>query len=411
MRDQSESRLFEGWDQAVRGKNSGAEVDDGNVAGWPRFGPTVENDRRVAKASNRLTKASGPDEIFFADENGHGLDEARAGGPECAPNNNSMSIRPLEWQDGVLRLLDQREIPRREVWLELRTWQDVHDAIRDMAVRGAPAIGVAAAYGMALAANAGVAREVAHLGLAASRPTAVNLFWALDRIVALPTWNPDRVLEEAHAISDDEERMNERIGEFGADLFPAGARVMTICNTGSLATIGIGTALGVIRTAHRQGKVRLVTACETRPRLQGLRLTAWELQQDGIPFRMIPDSAAASLMRAGEVDIVIAGADRIAANGDTANKIGTYALACHAQRHGIPFVIAAPSSTIDPQLATGDLIPIEEREASEITEIDGHVIAPANCPVWNPAFDVTPGELISAIVTERGVSRGHYRFA
>jgi methylthioribose-1-phosphate isomerase len=307
-------------------------------------------------------------------------------------------------------MLDQRVLPSRVEWLELGTCVEVVDAIRNMVVRGAPAIGVAAAYGMALAAAQGVDRESARSALAASRPTAVNLFWALDRICRMTTWEPVAVLEEARQIEAEDLACNYAIGRNGAAILPQGANVLTVCNTGSLATAGHGTALGVIRTAWEQGRLGFVYSCETRPRQQGLRLTAWELIHDKIPFASIADGAAGSLMRTGKVDFVIAGADRIAANGDTANKIGTYSLAVLARHHGIPFAIAAPSSTIDPGTATGDDIPIEERNAEELTEIEGVCVAPEGCPVVNPAFDVTPGELIDAIVTETGVFRRPYRF-
>lgn len=317
----------------------------------------------------------------------------------------------MVWREGALVMLDQRLLPGQEVWLTLTRWEEVRDAIRDMAVRGAPAIGVAAGYAMALAAQQGADLAEAQRGLAASRPTAVNLFWALDRMAAVSNPTFENLLAEAQAIEAEDLAMNHRIGDFGADLVPAMARVLTICNTGSLATAGHGTALGIIRTAHARGLVDHVYSCETRPRQQGLRLTAWELLKDGNPFQSIPDSAAASLMRAGKVDFVVAGADRITRNGDTANKIGTYMLAVCAHHHGIPFVIAAPSSTIDPAMATGAEIPIEERDASEITEIEGVRVAPVGCPTFNPGFDVTPGELIHAIVTERGVFRAPYDFS
>ena len=316
----------------------------------------------------------------------------------------------MEWRDGALMLLDQRVLPGRVEWLRLESWEQVRDAIRDMAVRGAPAIGVAAAYGMALAARSGGAFEAAREGLAASRPTAVNLFWALDRIASLQDKSFETVLSEAQAIEREDVAMNKALAAHGAALVPHDARVLTICNTGSLATAGHGTALGIIRTAHEQGRVSMVFACETRPRMQGLRLTAWELMQDRIPFQSIVDGAAASLMRAGRVDFVVAGADRIARHGDTANKIGTYMLAVCAAHHGLPFVIAAPSSTLDPAIAGGDEIPIEERDATELTVFDGVCIGPKDCPVFNPAFDVTPGELITAIVTEKGVHRPPYDF-
>jgi methylthioribose-1-phosphate isomerase len=319
-------------------------------------------------------------------------------------------IRPLEFRDGELMMLDQRLLPNREEWITLRTHEEVAEAIRNMTVRGAPAIGVAAAYGMALAARNGADRFAAHQALAASRPTAVNLFWALDRIAGLPSFDANAVLAEAEAIEREDLEMNFAIGRLGAEFVPSSARILTICNTGSLATAGHGTALGIIRTAHADGKNIHVYSCETRPRQQGLRLTAWELMREGIPFHSIVDSAAASLIRTQPIDLVVAGADRIAANGDTANKIGTSMLAVLAHHFNIPFVVAAPSSTLDPTLPDGSHIPIEEREASEITEIEGVPVAPLNCPVWNPGFDVTPGDLISAIITERGVFRGPYSF-
>lgn len=321
-----------------------------------------------------------------------------------------MAIRALEWRTGALHLLDQRELPHREVWLEFTEWTAVAEAIRNMVVRGAPAIGVTAAYGMALAAQAGDDLIVAASGLRASRPTAVNLFWALDRIEALQTTDPAVILSEAVNIDDEDLQMNLAIGQFGAELVPTGARILTICNTGSLATSGHGTALGIIRSAYALDPSVTVTSCETRPRLQGLKLTAWELQKDGIPFQSISDSAAASLMAQGRVDLVVVGADRIASNGDTANKIGTYSLAIAAKYHGIPFVVAAPSSTIDVEVSRGIQIPIEEREGSEITHIDGIAIAPTGCPTWNPGFDVTPNGLISAIVTEQGIFNPPFGF-
>ena len=316
----------------------------------------------------------------------------------------------MEWSGDKLRMLDQTRLPQQECWLELHTWQDVSKAIKNMSVRGAPAIGIAAAYGMALAAKMGANRDEAAAGLGASRPTAVNLFWALDRIGALPEWSFEKVLEEAKTIELEDLQSNLGIGHHGNSLIENGACILTVCNTGSIATSGHGTALGIIRTAFYEGKELFVYACETRPRLQGLRLTAWELQKEGIPFRSIADGAAASLMRVGKVDCVITGADRIAANGDTANKIGTYSLAVLARHHGVPFYVAAPSSTLDPLLPSGDLIPIEERSAEEITMIEGKLVAPEGCPAYNPAFDMTPGELITAIVTEEGVFRPPYRF-
>lgn len=322
-----------------------------------------------------------------------------------------MTIAPMRWTGVALLMLDQRGLPAREDWLELRTHEDVAAAIRDMAVRGAPAIGVAAAYGMALAAKRGIPREEAAALLVASRPTAVNLFWAIERIQDVQSWAFEDILAEAKAIEREDLEMNRAIGLHGAELIPENANILTICNTGSLATAGHGTALGVIRTAHRQGKGIHVVACETRPRQQGLRLTAYELSKEGIPYHVIADGAAGSLMRSGQVDCVIAGADRIAANGDTANKIGTYSLAVLAAHHRIPFYIAAPSSTFDPALPHGDLIPIEERSPNELTHIEGIAVGPIGCPVLNPAFDITPGALIEAIITESGVSRRPYAFS
>ena len=321
-----------------------------------------------------------------------------------------MSIRPMIWKDDSLLMLDQRVLPTQENWLNLTSYQDVVDAIKTMAVRGAPAIGVAAAYGLALAALHNEPKEQAAADLAASRPTAVNLFWAIERITALPAWNFESVLVEAQAIEAEDLAMNHAIGRHGSELIGIGWNILTVCNTGSLATAGHGTALGVIRTAHTDGKGIHVYTCETRPRQQGLRLTAYELMKEGIPFHSIADGVAASLMRAGKVNCVIAGADRIAANGDTANKIGTYALAVQAKHHGIPFYIAAPSSTFDATLANGDLIPIEERHGSELTHSEGIQVGPAGTPVYNPAFDVTPGDLIDAIITEQGIYHGPYRF-
>ncbi len=307
-------------------------------------------------------------------------------------------------------MLDQRRLPQVEQWLELTTVDEVVAAIRDMAVRGAPAIGIAAAYGMVLAVLRNEDWQSARERLAGSRPTAVNLFWALDRLDALTDKSFESVLAEASAIEAEDLAMNLKIGGYGAALVPDHARVLTICNTGSLATSGHGTALGIIRSAHAAGKIEHVFACETRPRQQGLRLTAFELMHDSIPFHAIADGAAAFLMAQGKVDFVVAGADRIAANGDTANKIGTYMLAVSAHHHGIPFVIAAPSSTLDSTLPDGSHIPIEERDQAELTHSEGNAIAPPGTPVYNPGFDITPGELITAIVTESGVHRPPYQF-
>lgn len=321
-----------------------------------------------------------------------------------------MAIVPLVWNEDSILMLDQRELPHREVWIRLESSESVADAIRDMAVRGAPAIGVAAAYGIALAALKNEDLKAADAHLRASRPTAVNLFWALDRLLPHHEAGFGALLHEARSIEREDLAMNQEIGRNGASLVPTGAGILTICNTGALATAGHGTALGVIRTAHADGKNIHVYSCETRPRQQGLRLTAYELLAEGIPFHSIADGAVSSLMASGKVHLAIAGADRIAANGDSANKIGTYALAVQAKHFGIPFYIAAPSSTLDPSLTDGTKIPIEIRSTEELTHIEGVPIAPAGTPVWNPAFDVTPGALIDAIITERGVHRAPFSF-
>jgi methylthioribose-1-phosphate isomerase len=337
-------------------------------------------------------------------------------------------IAPVRWSADHLALIDQTRLPSEEVEREYRRWEDVAEAIRTLVVRGAPAIGVTAAFGVVLAARASRATtldalvadlEAAIKGLAATRPTAVNLFWALARMrrtaLAAPGLPiPDvraRLEREARAIMDEDVAANRALGEHGAGLVPAGARILTHCNAGALATAGYGTALGVVRAAHAQGKVALVWVDETRPVMQGSRLTAWECVREGIPHRLVADSVAGSLMARGQVDLVVTGADRIAANGDTANKIGTYALAVLARHHGVPFYVAAPWSTIDPALASGAGIPIEERDAAEVRSVGGRPTAPEASPVYNPAFDVTPGALITAIVTERGVHRPPYAFA
>lgn len=317
-----------------------------------------------------------------------------------------MGLEPLIWKEDSLYILDQRALPQKTEWIVAKTWQQVAEAIQNMTLRGAPLIGVAGAYGLALAQRAGEDIQKAKAGLAATRPTAVNLMWALEHVA-----KADDMLTEAKNIEQLEKENNAQIAKNGASLIPQDSIVMTICNTGSLATPGVGTALGVIREAHRLGKVKFVYACETRPRLQGLRLTAYELMQDGIPFAMLPDGASAWAMRINNVDAVIVGADRIAKNGDAANKIGTYSLAIAAEHHQIPFIVAAPSTTIDSDTESGSQIVIEERNANEVTEIEGHPIAPANCPVWNPAFDVTPHGLISHIVTESSVFAQPYNFA
>jgi methylthioribose-1-phosphate isomerase len=296
-----------------------------------------------------------------------------------------------------------------------------------MAVRGAPAIGVAAAFGVALAALASPAPdgdalladlEAARQGLAATRPTAVNLFWALERMRRHAVAHRQRpvaelrtaLVAEAEAILREDVAANRRLGAYGAALVPPGGRILTHCNAGALATAGYGTALGVVRGAVEAGRRPFVWVDETRPVLQGARLTAWELGREGIAHAVIPDVAAASTMAGGEVDLVVVGADRIAANGDTANKIGTYGVAVLARHHGVPFYVAAPFSTIDPAIPDGAAIPIEERDPREVQELAGRQITPAASPVRNPAFDVTPAALITAIVTERGIFRPPYRF-
>ena len=336
-------------------------------------------------------------------------------------------IAPVRWSGDRLVLLDQTLLPSQEVERAYERWEDVADAIRSLVVRGAPAIGVAAAFGVALAAGQSRATgfddlladlETASKGLAATRPTAVNLFWALDRMkrVALAARGRPldevrgRLLDEAQAIREEDIAANRAMGAHGAGLVPPNARILTHCNAGALATAGYGTALGVVRAAHEQGKVALVWVDETRPVMQGSRLTAWECVREGIPHRLISDVVAASLMAREQVDLVITGADRIAANGDTANKIGTYSLAVLARHHGVPFYVAAPLSTIDPALASGSAIPIEERSPDEVRRVGSQATAPADSPVYNPAFDVTPATLITAIVTERGVFRPPYHF-
>lgn len=328
----------------------------------------------------------------------------------------SPHLEPLTWHNGALRILDQTALPRKETYLDLRTPEEVADAITALRVRGAPLIGVAAAFAMALAArrqDASALPAAAEL-LVATRPTAVNLRWAVERCLAAATAAPatdstgQRVLDEALAIQRETAEADERMGTLGADLVPTGATVLTHCNTGSLATGGIGTALGVIKTAHRQGKQVKVLVDETRPLLQGARLTAWELEREGIEATLIVDGAAGRFLQRGEVTCVLVGADRIAANGDTANKIGTYPLAVVAGENGVPFYVVAPTSTIDRSLASGDVIPIEQRSPDEVSSFGATRVAPAGVRVANPAFDVTPARYVSAIITERGVARPPY---
>jgi methylthioribose-1-phosphate isomerase len=306
-----------------------------------------------------------------------------------------------------LFLLDQRLLPREEKWLEYRTASDVAEAIKTMVVRGAPAIGVAAAFGMALAAQNGEDLDAAAKTLKASRPTAVNLAWAVDRMLGKRGGD---LVAEAEAINREDVASCMAIGRHGAALLGDRVTVLTHCNAGALATAGYGTALGVIRAAVESGKRVAVFADETRPYLQGARLTAWELQQDGIDVTLITDNMSGHFFQQGQFDAVVVGADRIAANGDAANKIGTYTVAVLANAHGVPFYVAAPFSTIDPACPSGAEIPIEERSAEEVTDIFGARVAPEGVAVRHPAFDVTPARLITAIITERGVFRAPYEF-
>lgn len=313
------------------------------------------------------------------------------------------AVQPIVWVGDHLQLLDQRVLPHEIAMLECRSAADVAKGIHDMAVRGAPAIGIAAAYGLVLAAQQGQDYDVAEQRLAESRPTAVNVRWALQRMRRVQPRTAETLLAEAIAIHGEDLAQNLRMGELGAALLPDGATVLTHCNTGALATGGHGTALGVIRSAHANGKLRFAYNTETRPWLQGARLTAFELAQEGIPGKLLADGAAAHLMRTEKIDWVIVGADRIAANGDTANKIGTYALALAARAHGAKFMVVAPSGTFDLTCPDGEHIPIEERTGRELTEFRAAAIAPLGYAAYNPVFDVTPAALIDAIVCERGV--------
>ncbi|HAU31582.1 MAG: Methylthioribose-1-phosphate isomerase [Desulfotomaculum sp. 46_296] len=328
----------------------------------------------------------------------------------------------MRWEKDSLLLLDQTKLPQKVEYLKCKDYQTVAKAIRDLSVRGAPAIGVAAAYGLVLGLSekqfntsedfiAEAKRIARELWL--TRPTAVNLRWALERMLQkmneanaaslTPAQLKNMLLQEAHAILSDDVNANKAIGNYGEKLIPDMARILTHCNAGALATAGYGTALGVIRAAKEAGKEISVFADETRPLLQGARLTAWEMVQEKIPVTLITDNMAASLMAQQMVDLVIVGADRIASNGDTANKIGTYGVALLAREHKIPFYVAAPVSTVDLKIKQGKDIPIEERNYLEVTHILGQMIAPEGVKVWNPAFDVTPNLLITAIITERGV--------
>jgi methylthioribose-1-phosphate isomerase len=336
-----------------------------------------------------------------------------------------MALVPtVAWENGVVVMIDQRRLPAEQSLLRCRDHHEVATAIRDMAIRGAPAIGVAAALGLALGASLTRAEGAALRAewsdmcatLADTRPTAVNLFWAIERMrrrfEALASEGGEllraALVAEALAIQQEDLAACRRMGDLGAELLPQQARILTHCNAGALATAGYGTALGVVRSAARLGKLKAVFADETRPWLQGARLTLWELMQDGIEATLIADAAAGHLMARGEINAVVVGADRIAANGDVANKIGTYSVAILAKEHGLPFYVAAPVSTFDLHTPTGQDIPIEERPAHEVTHVAGHRVAPEGTRVRNPAFDVTPHRYVSAIVCERGVARAPY---
>lgn len=331
-------------------------------------------------------------------------------------------MRTVFWEDGSVKMIDQRLLPGEFVIAEFDTVEGVAHSIRDMAVRGAPAIGATGAFGMALAAQRSPARErdsllidlaAAKATLDAARPTAVNLSWATQRMLelaqhtVLPNVDDIRsaLLAEAQALADEDVAINRRMGFNGAAVIPDGANILHHCNTGALAAVDFGTALGVVFACQEQGKQVHVWVDETRPRLQGAKLTAWELMRANIPMHLIADNAAGQLMRTGKVDVVIFGADRVAANGDVANKIGTYKLAVVAHENKIPVYCVAPTSTVDLNLPDGDAIPIEERSAEEVTHIGGVAIAPAGVPVHNPAFDVTPNRYLTGIVTEEGICR------
>ena len=337
-------------------------------------------------------------------------------------------IKTVEWTDEGVRMIDQRLLPTEEKYLMLRSCEEVADAIRQMVVRGAPAIGISAAMGIALGSMQSVGTSVADLEddfdyfcdlMSKTRPTAVNLFWAIermrDRFRRAKAAGADaesikgQLIEEAQNILREDIESNRALGRFGGELIPDGATVLTHCNAGALATAGdYGTALGVVRGARDMGKRVAVIADETRPFLQGARLTAWELHKDEIPVTVITDNMAGHVLKQGRVDCVVVGADRIAANGDTANKIGTYMVAVLARQHSVPFYVAAPVSTVDLSLPTGEQIPIEERDPREVTHIRQERLAPEGVSVRNPAFDVTPADLIAAIITDRGVARPPY---
>jgi methylthioribose-1-phosphate isomerase len=319
-----------------------------------------------------------------------------------------MRVDPLpptvEWRNGRIRLIDQRRLPEELSFVEAGTVEELCEAISTLAVRGAPALGVAGAMGVALAAHLGEDTEAAAQRIAETRPTAVNLRWGVQR--ALNAADP---ILEAEAMAREDVERNRRLGAVGARLLADGSRVLTHCNTGSLACVGYGTALGVIRAAHEAGRRPSVWVDETRPVFQGSRLTAWELDRLGIPATVLVDSAAGSLMVTGQVDCVLVGADRIAANGDVANKVGTYSLSVLARHHRIPFYVAAPVSTVDLSCSSGAAIPVEQRQGDEVTCVGGRRMAPAGTAVANPAFDITPARLITAIITENGLATRPYR--
>lgn len=320
-------------------------------------------------------------------------------------------VETIQWTDAGVVMIDQRRLPREQIFVTCRTYQDVAEAIRNMTIRGAPAIGVAAAMGVALGAIEGADFETVCRTLAATRPTAVNLFWAIERmrrVRAQSNGDLRPLIEEAQRIYHEDIAICRAIGRNGADLVPDGKTVLTHCNAGALATAGYGTALGVIRAAVSAGKRIDVLADETRPFLQGARLTAWELQHDGIPVKLITDNMAGYFLHSGRVGCVVVGADRIARNGDVANKIGTYGIAVLAKENGVPFYVAAPVSTLDFKIASGAEIPIERRADAEVTHIFGVPVAPENIEVENPAFDVTPARYVTAIITEHGVTRPPY---
>lgn len=333
-----------------------------------------------------------------------------------------MAVKTIEWRDDSVRMIDQRLLPAREVVRTYRDYKAVAEAIRTMVIRGAPAIGVAAAMGVALGirgysgARAKARFETVAKALRATRPTAVNLGWALERMgrVLAEHLSLDaealfrRMRDEALSIYNEDLEANRSLGRYGAELLSNPTTVLTHCNAGALATAGYGTALGVVRAAKEAGKIVAVFADETRPFLQGSRLTAWELHKDRIPVTVIADNMAATVLRSGKVDCVIVGTDRTAANGDVANKIGTYPLAVMARRHGVPFYVAAPLSSIDLNCKSGDDIPIEQRSGRELTEFSGKQVTPRGVDTFNPAFDVTPHELVTAIITERGVAYPPY---